>query len=166
MAWGIFNVIMFLLPFLIAGVHVSTSRERMSRKRIVELVMLYFLVINFGIQGVVMGLTQMFMGEEVALYLNWQWSPFLTELGMANLAFGILGLLCYWIRQLYFWLAVGIGYSLFFFLAFWGHLHQILVEANFSWGNIGPVLYTDILSGVVVLALFIMHHPNFHKRRA
>ena len=71
---------------------------------------------------------------------------------MANLAFGILGILCLWFRD-GFWTATVIGWSVFMLGAAGVHLHQIHIGQPYAPENAGAILYFNILAPMLVLAL-------------
>lgn len=150
MGFGIIHIIIWLLPFVIFG---------FSKKKTWENLLLYFLIINVGVQGVLCGLVQMFQGQAVAHHLEWSWSPFVTLLGMANFSFGVLGLLCYWRRTGDFWMATALGYGLFLFLAFIGHLYHFVGEHSLH-GHGSFMLYTDLLTPVSLFILFRLYRKK------
>ena len=66
-------------------------------------------------------------------------------MAVANLAFGVLGILCLWQRR-GFWTATGIGYSIFLLGCAYGHLKEMIMQVNFSPYNVGPVLWVNDLA--------------------
>ncbi len=66
----------------------------------------------------------------VAKQIGWpEGNPFQFEVAVANLAFGVLGLLTIWFRE-NFWLATAIGYAVFMIGAGIGHVHQLVATGN------------------------------------
>lgn len=146
---GFFHFIVWILPFVIVG---------LSKKKTLENLLCYFLIINVGIQGFIPGLLMLFQGKMVAQYLGWAWSPFSTELSYALMCFGILGLLCHWKRSYDFWFATALSYGLFLLLTFFNHAHLIIKSRDHVYkGHISPLIYLDLLTPVTLAVLFWMY---------
>ena len=80
---------------------------------------------------------------------------FQLEVAAANLAFGVLGVLCLWFRD-GFWLATGIGYSTFLFGAAFIHIREMITAGNYAINNAGPILYLgDIAMPALILSLLL-----------
>lgn len=107
------------------------------------------LLFSVGIQGIWAWFGHCFYSESVAQSIGWPSSPFQNEVGYANLAFGIGGILAF------FWpiLAPGvaIGIIIFMLSAAWGHAREMIKAKNFAPGNAGPIFYTDILVPVTLI---------------
>lgn len=156
---------MYPLVFLsitlwIAAIHLilRKKKKRVSAKRIIEVILLYFLLINVGITDLFNFVGHAFFADNVAINLGWpSGSPFQFEVAVANLAFGILGILCMWIRG-NFWVAVALGSSIFSLGAASGHIREMISKQNFAIYNIGPVLFVnDILVPIVILSLVVAY---------
>jgi len=149
---GLFHVAIFILPFItVYGIH-ARSKRGVSSEELRYYLLLNFLIYCVGIQGLVTGFIQIFSAEGHCDYLNRPWSPFIWELGMMNISYGILGIMCIWLRGS-FWVAVGIGYSLFLSMAFAGHLYEAAFSQNYSIGNIGPQIWIDLSIAAVLFYL-------------
>jgi hypothetical protein len=61
------------------------------------------------------------------------------------------GIICLWSEN--FWSATGIGWSIFLLGAAGVHLHRIHVGQTFAPENAGAMLYFDIVTPIIVLAL-------------
>ncbi len=83
-------------------------------------------------------------------------NTFQTEVAVANLAIGTLGILCFWFRD-NFWMATVIAASVWFLGDAVGHVQQIIVADNYSPNNAGAALYNDIVVPLILLALLIYH---------
>jgi len=92
--------------------HLWLGKRPVTRIRVVEVLLLYLLVFFAGLGGSMAFLGHPFKAREIALKIGWQPSPFQFEVAVANLAFGVLGILCLWPRR-GFRTATGIGYSIF-----------------------------------------------------
>lgn len=128
-----------------------------ARTPLVETFLLYFLVIDTGLASLFSFIGHAFRSEKVAKYIGWSTgSPFQWEVAVSNLSYGVLGVLCFWLRG-DFWLATIIAVSVFLLGAAYGHIRDIIVNRNFAPGNAGPALYSDILKPAVLIALYVAY---------
>ena len=139
--------------------HLWLGKRPVSTRRVAEVLLLYLLVIFVGLGGLMGFLGHTFKAREIALKIGWQPSPFQFEVAVANLAFGILGILCLWQRR-GFWTATGIGYSTFLLGCAYGHLKDMIMQGNFASYNVGPVLWVNDLAVplAILLLLFVRRH--------
>lgn len=146
-ATDVAHVLLVVLPFLLALVMRRESQPYTTR------LLDAFLFIGVGVQGVLVGLQQVTRGEEVAEYVDWVFSPFVAELGIMNLAFGVLGLVAPFARR--DWkLATAVGYG--FFLGWSAVIHiSDAVGGNLSSGNVGPALWSRMFICLALLVLVI-----------
>ena len=141
-----------------AGVHlVRTPSAERTRERVVEVLLLYLLCIQWGFGAILTAVPHIITPDTVAEYIGWApGSPFQVELGFASLGLGVLGVLCIWLRGT-FWLAPAIGRSIFLYGAAYVHLRDITAHGNLSPGNAGVPLVFDLLIPTIVLGLLIAH---------
>ena len=148
-------IIMFSsLTVICCTISLIRHRKDLSAHKVVDIFLFYLLLINVGLTGLWAFFGHAFMADRVAASIGWATgSPFQLEVAVANLAFGVLGVLCIFFKD-GFWLATGIGYSVFLFGAAFGHIRDILVAGNFAANNAGPVLYIgDIAIPLLILVL-------------
>jgi hypothetical protein len=152
---------MFLVPFLILTVLCVTlaivrHRKALSPRKAVDIMLFYILFIHVGLSGLLAFSGHAFMADDVAASIGWATgSPFQLEVAAANLAFGVLGVLCLWFRD-GFWLATGIGYSTFLFGAAFIHIREMITAGNYAINNAGPILYLgDIAMPALILSLLL-----------
>ena len=75
-----------------------------------EVLLGFVLLFNMGITSLLAAYAHLFMGPLIAEQIGWlPGSPFQFEIGMANLSYGILGVLAFWFRGR-FWDAAIIGW--------------------------------------------------------
>jgi hypothetical protein len=148
------------LPAAIGGVHLAFKKGLQLREK-AKIFLNYYVFISVGLQGLIAGSSQLFFATNVASYVQWPYSPFLLELGMANLAFGMLGVLSWWIKGSWR-LAAACGYGVFLIFAAIGHLYDALFNGNLSMGNLGPQLWSDIL---VPAAIFGLMYISLQKAK-
>lgn len=117
----------------------------------------YLLPGSVGLGGLVAFCGHAFKADAVAESIGWPTgNPFQFEVACTNLAFGVLGFLCLrWRGD--FWLATGIGWSVFLIGAGYGHVREMVMHHNFSPNNVGPVLVADLFLPLVILVLLAVH---------
>ncbi|MCA1960328.1 MAG: hypothetical protein LDL33_05995 [Desulfomonile sp.] len=119
-------VFFLLASFTGFALHLGLSREPRTRARVVELLLLYFLVVNIGFNGLLTWYGHTFLADEIARKIGWQpGSPFQFEVAVADLSWGVCGVLCIWLRN-GFWTATGIGSSIFLLGCAFGHIRDIV----------------------------------------
>jgi len=151
-------VVVFLTFTIICCVmSLIKNRQGLSAPKVIDILLFYLLLINVGLTGLWAFIGHTFFAEQVAASIGWaQGSPFQWEVAAANLAFGILGVLCVFFKN-GFWLATGIGNSVFLFGAAFVHIREIITADNTAINNAGPVLYIgDIAIPLLILALLFM----------
>lgn len=126
---------------------VATQKQPRRKRRV------YLFAFPIGVGGLVGFMGHTMRAGPVASSIRWpSGNPFQYEVAVANLAFGILGILCLWFRD-GFWSATAIGWSVFLLGAAGVHLHQIHIGEPYEPENAGGLLYFDIPTPVLVLAL-------------
>ncbi len=145
-----FHVLLILLPPLTALVH-----RRLRGGGYADLFFRHLIFVGVGVQGVMAGLKQIGAGQDVAAYTGWAYSPFVVELGLMNLSYGILGLIAPFAGR--GWqLAAALGYGIFLLGAAIGHVADMATTGNISLGNAGPTLWSDILIPLALVALAVL----------
>jgi hypothetical protein len=146
-------LIFFVASFVVAVVHIYRDRRPRTSRRMAEILLLWLLVINTGLGGIWAFMGHTFAAREVAESIGWPaGNPFQTEVAVANLAIGTLGILCYWIRD-NFWTATVIATSVWLLGAAVIHLVEIVSAGNYNPGNAGLIFYMDIISPLILIAL-------------
>jgi hypothetical protein len=149
------------VPLLGAIIHLFVSKKPRSLNRITELLLLWYLGVGIGVGSLFSGLVQVISPEIVAQSTGWGYSPFLREVGFANISYGILGLLAVRFRN--FWAPAIIAYAVFMWGAAAGHIYEIQQNANLSVGNAGTVLYLDILMPLFLIILLLVYQKTLKK---
>lgn len=153
--------------FFLTTVHIVASPSHRNLKGILESLLLYMFIINVALAGLWSFMGHVFFPDDLAKYMGFgPGSPFQYEVGMANLAFAILGLLCIWERG-DFWLATGLGYSIFLFGSGVGHMQEYIVNHNDAPGNVGLMLWFTmifplLLMSVLLVYRYLCHHHGKH----
>lgn len=153
----IFSLFLIFIPLLAGLLHAFLKKGKK-----LDYILLYYIVIGIGIQALASGIMQIFFSSSVSQYVDWPFSPFMIELGLANISYGILGLLSPWMKR--DWqMATTCGYALF--LLFTGMRHVIeILEKGVNVGNSGSFMFVDILlSFILFVLLFYKSKENLYK---
>jgi len=145
------------LSVLLPVVHLFVSKVPRTKLRVVRILLLYALVLDVGVIGLPMGfIPHVFFADETAKMIGWPpGSPFQFEVGVHDGAWGVLGFLCIWIGGT-FWLATGLGWSLFMLGATYGHIHQMVKHGNYAPYNF-LTIFSDGFIGIWLLVLLCLY---------
>ena len=145
------------LTALCVVINLIKDRKKLSLSMAVEIILLYTLLINVGLGSLLAFYGHAFLADKVAVSIGWPTgNPFQLEVAAANLAFGVLGVLCIRFRD-NFWLATGVGYAAFLFVAAYGHIRQMIIAGNYAVNNAGPVIFIgDIAVPLLILVLLFL----------
>ncbi len=152
-------LVLFILSIVISFVLFKFKRER---RRFVDLFLTYFILLNIGISFLYNFVVHVFFGETTSAYIGWSESPFQAEVGYASLGFAVVGFMSFRGDYSQKVLAI-IGPSLFLLGAAFGHIYQYAVYKNVAPGNVGTVLWMDILLPIVGVGLLIMSKKSLVK---
>lgn len=145
-------------------IHLYVSKEPRTELRVVRLFLLYQLVFSVGLSSLLAFIGLMFMSDFVAWYTGWPSCPFIKQLANVNLGYAVLGILCIW-KGDEFWLATIIGISIWLFGDGIGHIADAILNNNYTSGNVGVPLYTDIIVPIVLVALYL-RYQKLKKRES
>jgi hypothetical protein len=153
---AIIAFVYIFFPLFLGLIHAHFIKERGKK---VDLLLSYYLFIGVGIQGVSTGLLQMIKPQMVVSFVEWPYSPFLIELGMANLAFGILGILSLWLNNSWK-MSAAIAYGLFLLFTGIGHIINILRKGTHP-GDAGAFLWSDLFVPIALSILITLQRRHF-----
>jgi hypothetical protein len=118
---------------------------------------LWVLTVCVGAYGLFAFYGHAFRADETATLVGWPTgNPFQLEAAAGYLAFGILGLLCIWIRGT-FWYAVGLGQAIFSLSIAYVHIVQLVVNGDNAPNNSGLFLYSEFGLSLVLLGLLLAY---------
>lgn len=153
---GVF-VYLWAVSLVAMAVGILRLKER-SASRVLEVVLACILGINFGVGSILAGALHIFYGPETARMIGWApGSPFQYEVGVADVALGLVCFLCLFIRG-NFWLAAIIAQCTFLFGCMAGHFMNQRTHGNVAEYNIGlKIVVGDFLLPLIVIALYVVY---------
>jgi hypothetical protein len=109
-----------------------------------------------GVQGFVFASGHLFFADRVADSIGWpRGNPFQFEVGLANLAMGVLGAFAPG-HDRDWWLATLVAFCVFYLGAAIGHVRETVTERNFSPGNFGGALVFDVVAPTLLIVLYLV----------
>ncbi|WP_188193560.1 DUF6790 family protein [Nonomuraea sp. SYSU D8015] len=161
----IFVLVTFLGLAVAALVHtlVDGAPARRTRHRVIELWLLWF-VAGGGVLAMFGGL--MHIGPyapQIADSIGFARSPFQWEVGWADIAVGLIGLLSIWNRGSFMTAAV-IALAVLYWGDAAGHIMQWVAHDNTAPYNIWTIP-TDILQPLIAVVLLILYRRGDVSRR-
>lgn len=141
--------VLLLVTVIVAVLNLFLSKAPKTKNRVFKLFLLWFLVITVGIGGIWNFIDHVFVADmTIALIEN----PFRFEVGIANLSLGILGLLCWKLRN-NFWTATGIAFSIFYLGTACGHIITILQTGQLENAGLSLWMWDIIIPVLIPVAL-------------
>jgi hypothetical protein len=148
-----------LIPILLWGaalvcVGLAIWREGppVMRGFVIDRLLRYLFLFPIGIQGLWAFIGHVFFPDRSAAAIGWAPSPFQYEVGVANLGLGLAAIYAAF-KGFEARVAAGIAAACFLIGAGVGHIRDIIATGNLAPGNAGPIMVTDFLTPVAVLAL-------------
>ena len=160
------GLIVALLSVLLPLIHLGLSRRPRTRGRVIHLLLLYALVLDVGVIGLPLGfIPHVFFADQAARLIGWPpGSPFQFEVGIHDGAWGLLGFLCLWIGGS-FWLATGLGWSVFMLGATYGHLDQTLREGDYAPYNFLTVFADGFIAVWLLVLLYLYYREGGFRKQ-
>lgn len=152
-----FPFFMFLLLAILFTLGEIIYRKKQRKTNIyAEIFLSYILFFYLGLSALFGAYSNIFQGAQTAALIGWPANPFFQfEIGIANLAFGVLGLLSYWIRGR-FWESTIIGWSILYVGAFVGHIIRYFTISDSAPLNFGAFIwFNDLFMPLLSVALLI-----------
>ena len=151
------------ITILVVVLLLIKNKKSLNKNKIIEICLLSVLLIMVGLGSIWAFMGHAFMSAQMAAYIGWPaGNPFQLEVAFTNLAFGILGLLCWKIRD-NFWTATIIGITVFYWGAAYIHAMEIINKSNYAPGNSGIPVYVDILIPLILIVLLIAYKKTMDK---
>ena len=152
---SLFPIAMWVAALVAAAVAVWFAPRPIARGVVIDKLLRYLFFFPLGVQGLWGFSGHVFAPVEVAASIGWAPSPFQSEVGMANLG---VGLASFYAAFGSFGARAAAAIAAGCFLGGAGvvHIMEIAEQGNFAPGNAGPILVTDFLTPIVVLALLLL----------
>lgn len=113
----------------------------------------WLLLLSVGIDSLWAGFFHLAFPQIAASAIGWQVSPFQFEIGVADASAGAIAVISFW-RSLAFKAAITL-YAVFFYIGVsYGHIHEALVNGNYSPDNFGLLLILTIVR-IFILPLLL-----------
>ena len=156
-------IALWLAALLGASIAVLFAQRPITLRLIADKLLRYLFIFPLGVQGLWAFLGHVFLPEASAAAIGWAPSPFQYEVGVANLGIAVASFYAafmgYQARA-----AVSAAAACFLGGAGVGHLIDIALGDNLAPGNAGPILVTDFLTPIAVLALLVAFPPVTNQR--
>jgi len=153
------------MPFLVfaaialvgAAIHRHRDSQPRSTARTLEIFLIWWMVVAVGIAAIFGSMFHFFDGPDTAREIGFTNGDggFQTEVGFADLAIGVLGVLCARFRD-GFLLAAVVAVSICYLGDAYGHLHQAAIHDNHAPDNTGLTLWADFIAPLVAIALYTL----------
>lgn len=149
-----------LIALIGAGIYLARHKDQRGSVAVTTVLLMFWLGIAIGIASIFGAAFHIFDGKETAENIGFvPWNEtgtyaFQYENAMGDLAVGVVGLLCFWIRDRKFWLAAVIFATILFWGDAIGHVYQMVEHDNHAPDNSGFVLWLDFLNPAILIVLF------------
>lgn len=148
------RILFIILPLIMGVVHSIWKRHAPGFSK-VECFLTYFLTITVGLQSLIVGHLEMYHTDIVSSYVGWDNSQFLIELGKANMAFGVIGVLCFWFRG--GWRsATALGRAVFLLMAGIGHFEYYFHHTHPHKEILATLASTDLVTAGLLFMLLAL----------
>lgn len=133
----------------------SLRAEAVTFDVIVEKLLRYLFVFPLGLQGLWAFFCHVFLPQQTAGSIGWAPSPFQYELGVANLGLAVASFYAAFSSFRARTAVVAVA-ACFLVGAGIGHLEDMIQDRNFAAGNAGPIMITDFLTPIAIIALLLL----------
>ncbi len=147
MKYGLCIPLACVVAFFLWGLHTDGTKDWVNQ------LLANALVIGLGGQLVGFAVGHIFKADVIAEQIGWKkGSPFQFEVGIANLAIGVLAIMCAWFSGA-FWLATVVAATIWLWGCVAGHVRDMIQNRNFSPGSAGFVFYWGLLYPMALIVL-------------
>jgi hypothetical protein len=140
--------ILFVAAFVCAWL--VASSERFPAR-----LLSWLLLLSVGVENVWFGFLHMAFPGISAATIGWKPSPFEFEIGAADFALGVIGVVSFW-RSLDFKAAVVIYVTLFYAGVAAIHIQEAATAGNFAPNNFGMLLVLTLIKIVLLPPLYVI----------
>lgn len=149
-----------MVPFVLtiialvgALIHILLSKQPRSAAMVFDTLLKWLFFFAIGVWGLLGAYSHLLRSDEIAEAIGWTTgSPFQLEIGFANMAFGICGILATWCGMGFRW-ATATNLSVFLWGAAYVHISDTARTGNLAPYNTGFLLFADIILPIFLLGL-------------
>jgi hypothetical protein len=147
---GLIMPILILIGAWHIGTHQQIKDKVFSR-------LIFLVLAQWGFLGLWSFVGHTFLADMVAQSIGWDInSPFQLELAFYHLGLALATFYLLWYRSKHLLAGLIITKSVFLFGAMGIHMYHLIVNMNYSTGNIGPqIIFADLIFPVVVIWYFV-----------
>jgi hypothetical protein len=140
-----------------AAIHHHRDSQPRSAARTFEIFLVWWMVVAVGVAAIFGAMFHFFDGPTTAREIGFTNGDggFQTEVGFADLAIGVLGVLCARFRD-GFLLAAVLVVSISYLGDAYGHLHQTAIHDNHARDNTGLLLWSDFIVPLVAITFYAL----------
>lgn len=150
---------------ILSSLHTFIAKRKDANKTFLPILLPYLIFFNVGCMGLLGFYGHTFMADEIAKLIGWPTgSPFQTEIAVANLSYGVVGILSP-LMQRPFWYATVIGNAVFLLGALSVHIHQYFAFGNTDPLNIGIFVWVDDLlipALLLTISFMLSRQARYH----
>jgi hypothetical protein len=165
----VIRLVLMNIPTVLFALALLIATFSHGQPRTVERYLSWILLLGVGGEALWGGLFHVLAPQTAAAFIHWQVSPFQFEMGMADIALGIVAVISFW-QNLDYKAAVVTFTSVLFAGLAYGHIHQIISAGNFAPGNAGALLILTIIKPPLLIGLLVAarrergERPDFATR--
>lgn len=148
--------ILFIIGVIVALGKIYHGKSR-SKRHVVETFLRSFLFFLYGIGGIIGFISLIFMPERTIQLIGWSaGSPFQYEMGIVQLAMGVIGIMTlfykevFWFASVVFMTIIGWGFAI-------GLGMNLSSNDTYMPSVIRTYMWADIIFPLIILILFIAH---------
>ncbi|MET3352936.1 UNVERIFIED_ORG: hypothetical protein ABID33_000832 [Xanthobacter viscosus] len=153
-------ILSYVAVLLLTALSYSRAAPPRGPGLLAKLLLRYICLFPVGLMGLWAALGHIMFPARSAAGIGWATSPFQIEVGAANLGIGLAGLIGAFYPNWGFRLAVAVMTAGFLGGAAVNHLIEIAEAGNYAAGNAGPILYTDVLTPLLLLILLALTYRS------
>jgi hypothetical protein len=142
------------IPLVMFVAALGAASALRSPLRWSERYLAWLLLLSVGVDSLWAGIFHVFFPQIASEQIGWRSSPFEFEVGVADIALGIVAIASFWC-SLSFKTAIAIYAMVFYIGVTIGHMHDAVVHQNFSPDNFGVLLLLTILRFILLGWLLI-----------
>ncbi len=140
------------LPLILFVVALAVAFLTRRPEATAERYLAWLLLLSVGIDGIWAGIFHVFFPGIASAQIGWTPSPFEFEIGVADMALGIVAVIAFW-RSLSFQSAIALYAILFYVGVAIGHFQQAFAKGDYSPDNFGALLVITIARAILLTLL-------------